>query len=424
MQQTNETNTAPPITGQSYRWVMLGLIWLIYAVFGMISASVAPLVTSIKGDLDVSFTEMGIVLGAWQLMYIATAPIAGTLIDKIGLRRALGIGVLLIVVSAFLRAFAGGFPTLFLAVAMFGVGGPTISIGSPKMVSMWFGSKERGLATGIYSTAPILGTVTILAGANSIFVPLTGGWRETFMALGVLAFFTAVAWWVLSREPDTTSAQASAAARQFAGMAQSPWGVISEIVRERNVQMILVLAIGTFAVSHGLFTWLPSLLQSNGMAPDEAGFWAAVPSLVGIVGLLTLPRIIVAGHRAKATSVLLVMWGISLVLLSQTTGVPLFFGLAMMGFVNSCIMPALMLILMETPIVGPQRMGMAAGLYFSVAEIGGFGGPFLLGRVYDASGSLVGGVMFLAVVALVLAVPPLLIKERREQQPTLVASQS
>ena len=51
MQQTNETNTAPPITGQSYRWVMLGLIWLIYAVFGMISASVAPLVTSIKGDL-------------------------------------------------------------------------------------------------------------------------------------------------------------------------------------------------------------------------------------------------------------------------------------------------------------------------------------------------------------------------------------
>lgn len=408
-------------TTSPYRWVMLSLIWLIYAVFGMVSASVAPLVSSIKSDLQISFTEMGMVLGAWQLMYIGVSPIVGTFIDRVGLRTALGVGVLLMVLSAFVRSFATGFGTLFLAVGLFGVGGPTISIGSPKMVAMWFGSQERGLATGIYSTAPIIGTVVILAGANSVLVPLTGGWRQTFMVLSVLTLVTAFIWWMFSKEAQAPSMPA-ATESQPAPRSTDVRSIVGEMVRERNVQVVLLLAVGTFVMSHGLGTWLPSLLEAGGMTSDQAGFWAAIPNLVGIVGLLTLPRLIVNGYRAYAAAILLVMWAVALVLLAQTSGGMLFVGLILLGFVNSCIMPTFMLILMETPVVGPLRMGMAAGLYFSVAEIGGFGGPFLLGRVYDATGSLVGGVMFLALLALLLAFPTLLIRERKEQQPAPATS--
>ena len=57
------------------------------------------------------------------------------------------------------------------------------------------------------------------------------------------------------------------------------------------------------------------------------------------------------------------------------------------------------LILMETPRIGAKRIGTAAGLFFAAAEIGGFGGPFLLGFLRDLTGSLTSGVLILAVVS-------------------------
>ena len=59
-----------------------------------------------------------------------------------------------------LRSIANGYLLLFLAVALFGVGGPLVSVGAPKLIASWFEGKERGLAIGIYSTGPTIGAVT------------------------------------------------------------------------------------------------------------------------------------------------------------------------------------------------------------------------------------------------------------------------
>ena len=77
------------------------------------------------------------------------------------------------------------------------------------------------------------------------------------------------------------------------------------------------------------------------------------------------------------------------------------------------MMPVLTLILMETRGVGALRMGAAGGLFFAAAEIGGFGGPFLLGIIRDATDSLGLGVLFLAVLSAVLALTFPLIREQR-----------
>jgi hypothetical protein len=53
-----------------YRWIMLGLIWILYFVFGLFTRSMAPLVTPVLKDLNISFAEMGFILGSWQLTYI------------------------------------------------------------------------------------------------------------------------------------------------------------------------------------------------------------------------------------------------------------------------------------------------------------------------------------------------------------------
>ena len=65
-----------------YRWVILATLWLLYFSLGLVSRSIAPLVTPILRDLNMSYAQMGFILGSWQLTYILVALIAGTIIDK------------------------------------------------------------------------------------------------------------------------------------------------------------------------------------------------------------------------------------------------------------------------------------------------------------------------------------------------------
>ena len=180
-------------TQSSYRWVMLALIWLIYIAFGLIFRAVPPLITPILKDLNISYSQMGLILGSSPLTYIIVATIAGTIIDKWGVRKSLLAGALIMALSAVLRYFPNGFGTMFLAVALFGAGGPMISVGGPKVISIWFKGKSRSTAIGIYMTGPWIGMLLAFIMTNSILMPLTNyNWRIIFVYYGLLAFMGAI----------------------------------------------------------------------------------------------------------------------------------------------------------------------------------------------------------------------------------------
>ena len=131
----------PDLDRKRYRWIILALLWLLYVAFGMVQRAIAPLVTPILADLDLSYTEMGFILGSWQLTYIAAAIVTGTLIDRWGIRKSLLAGTIFLGLSSALRYFARGFSSMLGAVAIAGIGGPMISVGCPKAISIWFEGK-------------------------------------------------------------------------------------------------------------------------------------------------------------------------------------------------------------------------------------------------------------------------------------------
>ena len=147
-----------PVT--PFRWVVLAGVWLVYATFGMATVSLAPLVGPIVRDLDASHGQMGLVFGAWQAVFIVAAVPCGALVDRIGARRALLIASIVIALSGLLRSAAPDVATLWVAVAAFGLGGPIVSIGAPKLISGWFKGPERGFAMGLYVTGPAIGSIT------------------------------------------------------------------------------------------------------------------------------------------------------------------------------------------------------------------------------------------------------------------------
>ena len=391
------------------RWLMLALVWLLYVSFGVTAGTIAPLVDPIVKDLGMTYSQMGLVLGAWQLVYIGTAYPLGALIDRLGVRRSLGIGIFVVWLSLVLRGLAVDFPTLFLAVALFGVGGPIISVGAPKVVSLWFQGNQRGLAAGIYTTGPISGMAIALATAAGVVMPLTNSWRGISLVYGAVVLVIVLLWWALARDvqpPEDADSRSDAATA-------SAFGVLRDLLRIRNVQIIVVLAIATFLLNHALNNWLPTLLQDRGMTLSQAGSWTAASTLAGIIGLLAIPAVARQGRRALPMAMMLLIAAVTAVGLVTLAGAPLVGALVLSGVVRAPMMPVLTLILMETRGVGAVRMGAAGGLFFAAAEIGGFGGPFLLGVILDAVGSLDPGVLFLAGMSAVLALTLPFIREQR-----------
>ena len=390
-----------PISGakpESYngRWWMLLGVWLLYLSFGLNIAALAPLVPVIESDLGMSHSAMGRVLGAWQFVFILSAIPCGILLDRLGARWAMLGGALLMAVSAFWRSIATDEISLLLAVAVFGLGGPIISTGAPKVVSAWFESRQRGLAMGIYVTGPGIGAIVGLLLTNAVLLPaLDNDWRQVLRLWGFFTLITALAWFVISCR--LTMAPSHLRKLQTIDLGLLP------LLRHPVVRLLLLMSIGVFAINHGIGNWLPELLRASGRTIAQASHLAALMVLVSVISALTIPRLATGQYRLIILFMLCLSSVCAMVLLRVPTGMPLFAGLVFQGIATGSMMTIMMLILVETPGIGERRAGTAGGLYFSTAEIGGVGGPVMLGVVYDATGGFATGLTVLCCIGLVLA---------------------
>jgi cyanate permease len=382
-----------------YRWMMLFGVWLLYYCFGLVISSVAPLVATIVEELQISLTSMGRILGAWQFVYLFCAIPVGIAIDRFGLRASLTLAGLVIAASAALRGLSDSAAAMWLAVAVFGLGGPLISIGAPKVIASWFGSAERGMAMGIYMTGPALGGITALALTNSVLMPWTDyNWRYVMMIFAAVASIAAAIWWLI----NSSKASRQASPKPTDKPTESTIAVFGRLLRIPLVVVILIMSIGIFTINHGLGNWLPEILRSGGMSATDAGFWAAIPTLAGVVGSLIIPRLATPARRYYLLIGLFAGALIALWLLRTTDGPVLASGLILQGFARSSMMTLAILILMETPQVGAKNIGIAGGLFFTAAEIGGVLGPMSIGLMADLYGGFDAALWMMTTICVIL----------------------
>ena len=380
--------------------MLLGGVWLLYCAFGLTTTVMAPLVPAVKDALELSDAAMGAVLGAWPLVYIAAAVPCGALLDRVGPRYALSLCAVIMAASALGRAFAFDHMTLFLAVALFGVGGPLISIGAPKLVSEWFTGADRGMAMGIYITGPSVGGIAALSLTNSVLMPaFDQDWRMVLLLVAAVTLLAGVVWFVLNLHP----AAAAMVAGGVRGGGKGQLSIFAGLLRLPAVRLVLLMSVGVFFYNHGLNNWLPEILRRGGLSSAEAGFWAAIPTAAGILGSLAIPRLAVPARRFVILFFLLAAAGFAaMALLSPAGGWLGAVGLILQGLVRGSLMTILMLTLVESRGVGPERAGAAGGLFFSAAEVGGVLGPLTLGLVADASGGFDYALYLLAAICAAL----------------------
>jgi cyanate permease len=385
-----------------FRWVILALLWLLYTAFGMVARAIFPLVTPIINDLEFSYTQMGIILGSWQLVYILVAMAAGTVLDRWGVHKSILAGATIIGLSAALRFFANDFSIMLIAVALFGVGGPMISIGGPKTISEWFQGKSRGTAIGIYTTGPWIGGLFALAMTNSWVMPLVGNsWRWTFVCYGCFTIGMGILWGFMARKCSSPAPDGG----------PGIFTVFRRLFGVRNVQVLLLMALLSFAIGHGFSSWLPNILENSGMSASRAGFAASIPLATGIPAILLIPRFVPSRHRGFMIAIFGLLTMANLVLVMFISGTALYTALATLGFISAPFMSLMLLILMDTREVDSKDMGAAGGLFFCVAEIGGFAGPFMMGVLVDATGTFLSGTFFLAGLCIAISGLTFLLKK-------------
>lgn len=374
---------------------MLAGVWMVYFCFGATAAAIAPLVSRITSELGLTHTQMGSILGAWQFIYIGAAIPCGALLDRLGPRRGLTLGALVLAASGIMRGLATDYLTMLLAVAAFGIGGPLVSVGAPKVISQWFAGRERGLAMGLYNVGQAIGTIGALLLTSSIGLALAGGnWRRVLIFYGFVALAAALGWSAISNHRASRALETRSAAEP-----RAPQGrIFLDLLRVRALRTILFLALGTFFFGHALTNWLPEILRFGGMDVASAGAWASVPVFIGIAGALVFPRFAVPARRmsllaflfaAQMAAPLLINWGADGALAA---------GLVLQGLARGSLSIIVVLVLMELREVDSQRMGAAAGMYFTAGEIGGVLGPLTIGTLYDLTGGFSVGLYCLALL--------------------------
>ena len=155
---------------------------------------------TIAQELHWTDYQYGLINSAFQLGYAIMLPIAGRLVDWLGIRIGYTAAVLFWSFSSICHAFAGSAFQFGLARLGLGFGEAANFPAAIKTIADWFPRRERALATGIFNSGSNIGAV-IAPLAIPILV-LRFGWHSAFLFTGSLSLSWAIIWFFFYREPE------------------------------------------------------------------------------------------------------------------------------------------------------------------------------------------------------------------------------
>ena len=183
-----------------FRFVALGVVWSAYLVVFLSRLCVGPLSPFLKQAFDLSNAQIGGLTSATAVTYAPTLVLAGWLVDRIGVRRALVIGALVTGVFVGAVALAPSYGVMLLLLALSGLGCGFIYPSAVKAVMVWFPPQERATAIGVNQAA--VNVSGMLGAAIMPALALSVGWQAGFVVAAAMAFAVCGLAAAVYRDPD------------------------------------------------------------------------------------------------------------------------------------------------------------------------------------------------------------------------------
>ncbi|MFC7378939.1 spinster family MFS transporter [Brevundimonas sp. GCM10030266] len=277
---------ARPSVGRK-AWVALGVLWFIYVLNFLDRQLLSILAKPIQDSLNITDGQLGLLGGLYfAFFYCFIAIPVGWLADRTNRVWVVSIACGIWSAATIACGLAKTFPQLAVARMTVGFGEAGGVPPSYAIITDYFPPRRRGLALGLYNLGPPLGmALGVLFGAR---IAAEFGWREAFIAIGVLGVAVAIVTPMLVREPKRggLDAASTTTAGVAPTVAKAPfWATVGDFFRNPT---LLLAALGsgvTQIITYGFGNFTPLYLQRElGMTPQELSIWFALIVLFGMGG--------------------------------------------------------------------------------------------------------------------------------------------
>lgn len=379
-----------PYAARSARYYALGLLTVVYSFNFIDRQLLAILQESIKADLLLSDSQLGLLTGfAFALFYVTAGLPIARWADHSNRRNIVAGAIFIWSFMTAISGFVTNYVQLLLARIGVGIGEAGGSPPSHSMISDIFPPERRASALGFYSTGVNIGILFgfLLGGwLNEFF-----GWRVAFMVVGAPGILIAILVRLTLAEPQRGLHEARVAADT---------GVTTREVmallwsRKSFRHMAFAAALNAFA-SYSVANWTASfMIRSHGMSTGELGTWlAAIMGLAGAVGVFG------GGLIADKLAYRDKRWYMWLPALTGIIALPFSVSVYLAGDGYTALMFAVVPGLLSNvylgntiatthALVGLRMRALSSAILFLILNIIGLGaGPWTVGVLSDALGA-------------------------------------
>lgn len=284
-----------PAARQASSAMAVGLVALLFAgnalnyVDRQVVALLKPTLQATFHWDDGDFAHLG---SAFQFAAASALVFVGWFIDRLGVRVAYGMAVVVWSVAGMAHALAANVQQFVTARVVLAVGETVSTPAGVKAATLYLTPERRNQALGIINTAPNLGAIL-----TPLIIPpfaVAFGWQAAFLVTGGLGLLWLVAWWWGTRNLTPVVAVAE--------RAPVDWG---SLLRERSTWTIIGAKFFTDGVWWFVLFWMPDFFaRVFGMSQARLGQPVAVVFALAACGALTAgglyPRLRRAGQGMNA----------------------------------------------------------------------------------------------------------------------------
>ncbi len=398
--------------GLHYGWVILFMsVVTVLGCLGFARFGYTMILPHMKEGLGLTKTQAGNLATGNLVGYLILAIVGGFLAARYGPRLVISLSMLLIGATMFLTGLAPNFQTALLWRTLTGVGSGGSNVPVMGLISAWFGTKRRGLASGI------------AVGGSSVGLAITGplipriidaygaaGWRYSWYYLGAMTVIIAILCFVLLRDrpeekglvaigfDESPSPSPQGQSSSAAKVSSLQWGLVYKSGAMWHLALIYIL----FGFSYIIYaTFFADYLTS------EAGFTKeAAGRLWMLAGLISFVSGFIWG---TVSDVIGRKYGLALVYFLQclcftTFGLwkapPGYYLSALLFALTAWSIPAIMAAT-SGDYVGPRLAPAALGFVTLFFGLGQAIGPTVAGYIGDVTGSYTGAFIIAGLAALV-----------------------
>lgn len=358
---------------RSSHWRVVGAVSAAHFVSHFYILLLAPLIPFVREAYGVSYTEIGIVFAAFNIVSAALQTPAGFLVDRLGARTLLIAGLLLGALAFAVAGLVHSFAVLVAMFALAGVGNTVYHPADYALLSQHVRGERIGQAFSIHTFAGMLGSA--VTPASVLLMQSLWGWRGAFLGAAVVGIFVALVL-IAVRDPAPAAQR-----RKAAGSGRPDWHVLLSAPILLNLFFFILLAMlsgGIYnysVVAFGALYGTPVSIANAALTGNL--LLTAIGVLVGgvLVGRTRRHGLVAASGLAAATAFMLLLAEVDL------PTAALIAAMSLAGFFSGVIMPSRDMIVRE--VTPPGSFGKVFGFVTTGFNIGGIIAPLVFGAIMD-----------------------------------------